>query len=204
MQRYKKYKIKVCGKVSIPLNGIYCKLSKNIEIYNGFERYVTGNITFIEINKNKTLVTTFHNQKESMTLKVDLFKLIRPSSFKQNNFSCLISFGLQNYFSKSAKFNIMCVHCTLYTVHYTLYTGYCTIYAVHWILYTIHCTLDTVQVSEQIVSGKFPVNQELAFELAALMAQVGFKYLLNNKTTLFSLYSGGHTLQVASIEDSSA
>ena len=108
----------------------YCKLSKNIEIYNGFERYVSGNITFIEINKNKTLVTTFHNQKESMTLKVDLFKLIRTSSFKQNNFSCLISFGLQNYFSKSAKFNIMCVHCTLYTVH--------------WILYTIRCTLDTV------------------------------------------------------------
>ncbi|XP_023332150.1 uncharacterized protein CG43867 [Eurytemora carolleeae] len=30
------------------------------------------------------------------------------------------------------------------------------------------------QVSEQIVSGKFPVNQELAFELAALMAQIEF------------------------------
>ena len=125
----------------------YCKLSKNIEIYNGFERYVSGNITFIEINKNKTLVTTFHNQKESMKLKVDLFKLIRPSSFKQNNFSCLISFWLQNYFSKSAKFNIMCVqwilytiHCTLDTVHYTLYTGYYTLYTGYYTLYTGYYT----------------------------------------------------------------
>ena len=29
------------------------------------------------------------------------------------------------------------------------------------------------QISQQIVQGRFPLNKELAFELAALMAQVG-------------------------------
>lgn len=28
------------------------------------------------------------------------------------------------------------------------------------------------QVNQQVVQGKFPINRELAFELAALMAQV--------------------------------
>lgn len=30
------------------------------------------------------------------------------------------------------------------------------------------------QVNQQVVQGKFPLNRELAFELASLMAQVGF------------------------------
>lgn len=30
------------------------------------------------------------------------------------------------------------------------------------------------QVNQQVVQGKFPLNRELAFELAALMAQVLF------------------------------
>jgi len=40
--------------------------------------------------------------------------------------------------------------------------------------------LECYQVIQQIVLGKFPLNKELALELAALMAQVGF--------TLFRLW----------------
>ena len=49
----------------------------------------------------------------------------------------------------------------------------------------VHFTLAIVQVSEQIVSGKFPVNQELAFELAALMAQVGFQHFFKQQNYVF-------------------
>lgn len=34
------------------------------------------------------------------------------------------------------------------------------------------------QVNQQVVQGKFPVNRELAFELASLMAQVKLQILL--------------------------
>lgn len=40
------------------------------------------------------------------------------------------------------------------------------------------------QVNQQVVQGKFPLNRELAFELASLMAQVRVthlkKYILND------------------------
>lgn len=39
------------------------------------------------------------------------------------------------------------------------------------------------QVNQQVVQGKFPLNRELAFELASLMAQVRFlcvKYIYNS------------------------
>ena len=31
------------------------------------------------------------------------------------------------------------VHCTLYTVHFTLYVVHCTLYIVNCTLYTVHC-----------------------------------------------------------------
>ena len=37
------------------------------------------------------------------------------------------------------------LYCTLYTVHYILYTIYCTLYAVQYILYTICCTVYAVK-----------------------------------------------------------
>ena len=40
--------------------------------------------------------------------------------------------------------------------------------------------LECYQVSQQIVLGKFPLNKELALELAALMAQVGFALSLSS------------------------
>lgn len=39
------------------------------------------------------------------------------------------------------------------------------------------------QINQQVVQGKFPVNRELAFELASLMAQV--KLLFENNGTVF-------------------
>lgn len=39
------------------------------------------------------------------------------------------------------------------------------------------------QVNQQVVHGKFPVNRELAFELASLMAQVGLRDTLNTFAT---------------------
>lgn len=39
------------------------------------------------------------------------------------------------------------------------------------------------QINQQVVQGKFPVNRELAFELASLMAQV--KLLCENNGTVF-------------------
>ena len=41
------------------------------------------------------------------------------------------------------------------------------------------------QVNQQVVQGKFPVNRELAFELASLMAQV--KLPFRNNSTVFSM-----------------
>lgn len=34
------------------------------------------------------------------------------------------------------------------------------------------------QVNQQVVQGKFPLNRELAFELASLMAQVRYAYIV--------------------------
>lgn len=39
------------------------------------------------------------------------------------------------------------------------------------------------QINQQVVQGKFPVNRELAFELASLMAQV--KLLFENNGAVF-------------------
>lgn len=39
------------------------------------------------------------------------------------------------------------------------------------------------QINQQVVQGKFPVNRELAFELASLMAQV--KLLFENNDAVF-------------------
>ena len=43
------------------------------------------------------------------------------------------------------------VHCTLYIVHRTLYTVHCTPYIVHRTLYTVHCTLYTVHCTLYVV-----------------------------------------------------
>ncbi len=45
--------------------------------------------------------------------------------------------------------------------------------------------LECYQVSQQIVQGKFPLNKELALELAALMAQV----LFNDNNIFFSKWN---------------
>ena len=37
------------------------------------------------------------------------------------------------------------VHCTMYTVHYTLYHVKCTMYTVQYTLKTVHCTMYTIQ-----------------------------------------------------------
>ena len=43
------------------------------------------------------------------------------------------------------------VHCTPYIVHRTLYTVHCTPYIVHRTLYTVHCTLYTVHCTLYVV-----------------------------------------------------
>ena len=92
-------------------------------------------------------------------------------------------------------YSLYIVHCTLYTVYCTLYNVHCTLYTVHNILYTEHCTLYIVQGT---LGGK--LSYECSQPPSSLAGHPGVE-TLKRATQLGNKFSGLQYTWIKGIRD---
>ena len=94
--------------------------------------------------------TPLDRQKEGILNEFEIFPSIFPPLYSDEN----TSRGDREILPSAS--SLHSVHCTLYTVHHTLYIVQCTVYPVHSKLYNVHCTLSIAHCI--LYSTQFTLN----------------------------------------------